>query len=216
MNQKKTFKSVIAGFAILMVLLPPFAALNSLLTRWLDESAWYQPIQEYIVPWQARMVAATISPFGVPSRVTPGNPISAFYMIKGGAAIPVNLSWNCLGWQSMLLLIISLFAGLRGNYTTRSRFQLVAIGLLGTILVNVFRMSVIALGIYYVNSLAAQIVHDYFASFVTLLWIIFFWWFSYRYILLENSPYLNDPVSLGRGGWAGELIVLRSKLGKAD
>ena len=61
------------------------------------------------------------------------------------------------------------------------------LGFTGTLLVNIFRMSIIAIGIYYVNSLAAQIVQDYFAAFLTLIWLIFFWWFSYAYVLEEKA-----------------------------
>ena len=183
MKQKNTFKTIFAGFAIILALLPVFAALNSFLTEGLNRAGWWRPIQEFIVPWQARMVAAAVSPFGIDSRVTPGGPLSAFYMIKEGAAIPVDLSWNCLGWQSALLLFVSLFAGLRGAFSNLSRIKCVILGLLGTLLMNIFRMSFIAIGIYYVNSLAAQIVHDYFAAFLTLIWLIFFWYFSYSFIL---------------------------------
>jgi len=183
MKQKQTFRTILAGFAIILALLPLFAALNSFLTEGLNRAGWYRPIQEFIVPWQARMVAVAISAFGIDSRVTPGSALSAFYMIKNGAAIPVDLSWNCLGWQSALLLVVSLFAGLRGKFSNFSRVKCIALGLLGTLLVNIFRMSFIAIGIYYVNALAAQIVHDYFAALLTLIWLIFFWWFSYSFIL---------------------------------
>jgi len=108
-------------------------------------------------------------------------------MIKNGAAIPVDLSWNCLGWQSGLLLLVSLVAGLRGAFTTVSRIKCVIFGLTGTLLMNILRMSIIALGIYYVNSLAAQIVHDYFAAFLTLIWLVVFWWFAYAYILESRN-----------------------------
>ena len=187
MKQKQTFKTLFAGFAIILALLPVFAALNSFLTEGLNRAGWWQPIQDFIVPWQARMVSAAISPFGIESRVTPGSRLSAFYMIKDGAAIPVDLSWNCLGWQSGLLLIVSLIAGLRGAFSNLSRIKCILLGLSGTILLNIFRMSIIAIGIYYVNSLAAQIVHDYFAALLTLIWLIFFWWFSYSFVLLSNK-----------------------------
>ena len=187
MKQKQTFKNIFAGFAIILALLPVFAALNSFLTEGLNKAGWWRPIQDFIVPRQARMVAATISPFGIESRVTPGSRLSAFYMIKDGAAIPVDLSWNCLGWQSGLLLIVSLIAGLRGAFSNLSRIKCILLGLSGTILLNIFRMSIIAIGIYYVNSLAAQIVHDYFAALLTLIWLIFFWWFSYSFVLLSNK-----------------------------
>lgn len=183
MTQKDTFKMLFATFAIIMVLLPPLAALNAFLTGFLNNAGWYRPIQDYIVPWQARMVAVAISPFGIDSRVTPGSRLAAFYMIKDGALIPVDLSWNCLGWQSALLFFVSLVAGLRGAFSHLSRIKCVILGLLGTLLINIFRMSFIAIGIYYVNSVAAQIVHDYFAALLTLIWLIFFWWFSYSFVL---------------------------------
>ena len=186
MREKQTFKTVLACFVIVMSLLPMFAALNSFFTEGLNRAGWYRPIQKFIVPWQARMVAVAISPFGIESRVTPDSTLSTFYMIKKGTSIPVDLSWNCLGWQSALLLVVSLIAGLKGNYTNLSRLKCVALGLFGTLLLNIFRMAIIAIGIYYVNSLAAQIIHDYFASFLTLIWLITFWWFSYSYVLEEK------------------------------
>lgn len=187
MKQKSIFKIALASFAVIMMLLPFLAALNSFLTNFLNHAGWYRPIQEFIVPWQARMVAVAISPFGIDSRVTPDSRLSAFYMIKNGAAIPVDLSWNCLGWQSALLFIISLIAGLRGAFSNLSRIKCMILGLSGTLLINIFRMSLIAIGIYYVNSLAAQIVHDYLAAFLTLIWLIFFWWFAYAFVLEQKE-----------------------------
>lgn len=192
MKEKQTFKTLFAGFAIILALLPLFAALNSFLTEGLNRAGWWRPIQSFIVPRQARMVAAAISPFGIDSRVTPGSRLSAFYMIKDGAAIPVDLSWNCLGWQSALLLLVSLAAGLRGAFSNLSRVKCVLLGLTGTLLINIFRMSIITIGIYYVNSLAAQIIHDYLAAFLTLIWLVFFWWFSYSFILEERSPAVQE------------------------
>ena len=169
-----------------MILLPLFAALSSVLTEALSNAGWYRPIQKYVVPWEARLVAATIAPLGIEARVT-SNPKAAFYMVKQGMAMPVDLSWNCLGWQSALLLVISLVAGLRGNYSYFSRIQCVLFGFLGTLFVNVLRMALVAGGIYYVNSLFGMVVHDYFAAFVTILWLLGFWWFSYSYILQHRS-----------------------------
>jgi len=182
MKQKETFKTLLAGFALILIVLPPLALLNSFLTKALNNAGWYRPIQKYIVPWQARLVAATIAPLGIEAKVT-SDPKAAFYMVKEGAAMPVDLSWNCLGWQSILLLVISLVAGLRGNYTNLSRVKCVLFGLLGILLINVFRMAFIATGIYYINSLFGMIVHDYFAAFLTILWLGGFWWFSYSFIL---------------------------------
>jgi exosortase/archaeosortase family protein len=65
--------------------------------------------------------------------------------------------------------------------------EVVLFGILGTFLSNICRMSLITALAYYWNEFAAMIVHDYFAMFVSLVWMIFFWWFSYAYILEEKQ-----------------------------
>lgn len=184
--QKDIYKNIFIWFSMVMICLPTFAALNSVMTKWLDNSGWYKPIQKYIVPWQARMVSKVLMLVSIDSKVTSGESRYAFFMIRDGAGIPVDLSWNCLGWQSILLLIVSLFAGLRGNFTLISRIKIILFGILGTILANVFRMCLVATLIYYVSSFAALVVHDYFAAFITLSWLIIFWTFSYKYILISK------------------------------
>jgi len=59
----------------------------------------------------------------------------------------------------------------------------VVFGVLGAFLSNLFRMAFNTSLAYYWNSLAAMIIHDYFASFIALIWMVFFWWFSYSFVL---------------------------------
>jgi hypothetical protein len=47
---------------------------------------------------------------------------------------------------------------------------------------------------YYWNTAAAMIIHDYFASFVALVWMLFFWWFSYRYILEDKTVVIPEKI----------------------
>ena len=184
--QKDTFKILLAGFAILMIVLPVFAALNAFMTESLDKAGWYRPIQKYLVPWQARMVAAAIAPFGVVSKVTPGSSLSAFYMIKDGAAIPVDLSWNCLGWQSFLLFFASLLFGFRGDYTFHSKVEAFVFGLSGTFLVNIVRLVFTAALVGWWRGLFMILFHNYFFTFTAIVWLFVFWWFVYRYVLEER------------------------------
>ena len=187
MREKYTFKMIFLALAIILMLLPIFAALNSFLTKTLDAAGWYRPIQKHVVPWEAKLVSAAVYPLGIKTRVTAGPTRFAFYMIKDNSIMPVDLSWNCLGWQSMLLLIISLIAGLRGRFTNISRIECIVLGFFGTLLINVFRMSFIAAGIYYINEIFAMVIHDYLAAFLALIWLMVFWWFSYSFVLEERS-----------------------------
>ena len=182
---------IFLGLAVILLLLPIFAALNSFLTKTLDTASWYRPIQKYVVPWEAKLVSAAVYPFGIKTRINVGPSKFAFYMVKDTSVVPVDLAWNCLGWQSMLLLVVSLFAGLRGKFSNISRLECIVFGFFGTLLINIFRMSFIAAGIYYINEVFAMVIHDYIAAFLTILWLLFFWWFSYSFILESKSKRMH-------------------------
>jgi exosortase/archaeosortase family protein len=91
-----------------------------------------------------------------------------------------------------VLLGLTLITGLKGEWKTMSKVETVLLGVLGTFLVNVFRMAFITSLAYYVNHIAAMIIHDYFAAFIALIWLIFFWWFSYSFILEERKPIIEE------------------------
>lgn len=188
MKQKRTFKLLFVILAIILMLLPFVAALHSLLTDFFSNLGWYQVINQYIVPWESRLVAVAIRPLGISSVVTPDSPRSAFYMItRQGTPMSVNLAWNCLGWQSMLILVISIIFGLRGSFTWLSRIECILLGFFGTMLVNVLRMAIVAAGIYYINQVFALVVHDYLVALMTIAWLVVFWWFSYAFVLEPRS-----------------------------
>lgn len=189
MKQKQTFKLLFIILALILMLLPLVAALQSILTNFFANLAWYQVTNQYIVPWEARLVAVAIKPLGISSVVTPNSPRTAFYMVtRQGIPMSVNLAWNCLGWQSMLILVISIIFGLRGNFTRLSRIECILLGLFGTLLVNVLRMAIVAAGIYYINQVFAMVIHDYLVALMTIVWLFFFWWFSYSFVLEEKYP----------------------------
>ena len=185
MKQKQTFKLILAGLAVMLALLPFVTTFNSVLTSVINSIGLYQTIQNTIVPFESRLIVTIIRPLGIPAFLAPVGERAAFYLLKGTEYFPVELQWNCLGWQSLVLLALSFIVGLQGNFTKLSRIECITIGLSGTFLLNILRMVFITVGIYYVNTAFALLIHDYFAALTTILWLFFFWWFSYSFVL-EN------------------------------
>lgn len=181
--QKNTFKLLFLGLVVMLVALPFVTTFNSALTAVINKVGFYKVIQETVVPFESRFVVTIIRFLGVPAFLSPLGETADFVLVKGKDYFPVDLQWNCLGWQSLLLLFISFLVGFQGNFTRLSKLECIAIGLLGTFLVNIFRMVFISVGVYYVNTIFALLIHDYFAAFVTILWLFFFWWFSYSFVL---------------------------------
>ncbi len=187
-QEKSTFMLIFLSAAILLLMLPFFTTFNELLTRIFEKIHLYMAIQNYVVPYETRLVGAVLKPLGISYLAHfDGMTVNGRYL---------GLTWNCIGWQSLLLLGITLLTGLVGNFTFWSKVEAVAIGIIGTFLVNIFRMAFTAwLGAFY-GEVFALVFHDYFATFVILAWLFVFWWFSYAYVLRQkrNIKYQNSNV----------------------
>jgi len=183
MKQKATFKKLFAGIAILLAALPFIVTFSAGLTSVFNKIGAYIWLQEQVVPFEARLVAVVLRLVRINGVVTPGQSFAMLLERPGQSSLPVQLEWNCLGWQSLVLLILTLITGLGGDWKLFSKIETIIFGILGTFLINVFRMALITSLAYYVNHIAAMIIHDYFAALVALIWLIFFWWFSYSFIL---------------------------------
>jgi len=101
--------------------------------------------------------------------------------------VPLKITWNCVGWQSMLLFTLSVIFGLRARiYSKLSVFKTIFIGVFGTVLVNLGRIFIVSLLGAYSPKIFAIVYHDYLAAFLTILWLFIFWWFSYSFLLEEK------------------------------
>jgi exosortase/archaeosortase family protein len=185
-DQKATFKKLFAAVAILLAVLPFIVTFSAALTSFFNKIGWYIALQRFVVPFEARLVAVLLRVVNIRGVVTPGSNFAMLLERPGQSYLPVSLEWNCLGWQSLVMLGLTLATGLRGNWKLLSKLEVVLVGILGTFLVNLFRMAFITALAYYVNEIAARIIHDYFAAFAALIWLIFFWWFSYSFVLEER------------------------------
>ena len=184
MKQKRTFTTIFALLAVFLVALPFLVSFNEVLTHMVEKFRLYMWVQEKIVPIEVRMVGVLVSPLGIKYLAhAQGMTVNGTY---------AQMTWNCIGWQSLLLLLVSLLFGLRGNYALLSKIETLLIGLLGTFLVNLVRLAFIVLLLAYSRPLFAVVYHDYLAAMTTVIWLFVFWWFSYAYVLEEVKPRLGD------------------------
>lgn len=178
MKQKRTFAIIFALLAVTLATLPFLVSLNEILTHLVEKFSLYMWVQNQIVPMEVKMVGVLVKPLGV-----------AYQAHQGGLTVNgiyAGMTWNCIGWQSLLLFFVTLIFGLRGNYTLWSKWETVLIGLLGTFLINLSRLVMIVLLLAYSRPLFAVVYHDYLAAIVTVIWLIGFWWFSYAFVLDER------------------------------
>ena len=137
---------------------------------------------------EAKMMGVILMPFGYDYAFSPTNSI----IVDG---ISMGITWNCLGWQSFLLLGVTLAVGFRGRYTKLSILEALGIGILGTFWLNIFRMLFTILLAVHVPPLFRIVFHDYLAAGTTVIWLFLFWWFAYAYVLEERTVSLVSDTS---------------------
>ncbi len=185
---KQTLSMALVFLALNLMLLPLTTTTNELWTRLIEKLSVYQLLQSYIVPYISRLI------YGILARL-PGLVVSTFPSGVVVNGTDVRITWNCLGWQSFFILLLTLSVGLTGPYSLRSKMETVLLGVLGTLLVNIFRITLTAALVGWWRGLFVILFHDYFSSFVYIGWLFCFWWFAYRYVLeVDRSHQLKTQL----------------------
>ncbi|MFZ5366125.1 MAG: hypothetical protein ACOZBZ_02430 [Patescibacteria group bacterium] len=179
---KATFSTIFLILVITLMILPFLTTFNEFLTALIYKIGWYRVIQDFLLPFETRMIVVVVEILG--QKAVAG--ISTVSVLRDDVWQKIAISWNCIGWQSALVLFVTLLTGLQGPYTKVSKLECLAIGILGTFLINILRISLVAILIVYINAIPATVAHDYFSAFILILWLFFYWWFSYSFVLEEK------------------------------
>lgn len=181
--------TLLAMSCALLMLLPLVTTFDEFLTTVALQLGVNNPLQS-IVPIEARMVVSLLGVVGVRAAAS-GSHIVVWD--AAGAMHTLFISWNCIGWQSLLLLGVSFFSGLRGEQALASRLQVIVIGVSGTMLLNLVRVAAVAALEATWGHLPALIFHDYGGTILVIGWLFFFWIAVQRWILVAPA---SDDVEM--------------------
>ncbi len=176
---RDTYQLILLLSAVTLLLLPFITTFNEFMTAMVMTMHLDGVLREWIVPAEARMVAVLLSPLGVDVSVSS----TSVYIGGGDFPLPVFISWNCVGWQSLILFALTVKTGLGGRYTLASQLRALSLGLLGIVWINLLRIAGIALVAYYFGRLPAVLAHDYGGTLMTIVWLALFWYFAINYVL---------------------------------
>jgi exosortase/archaeosortase family protein len=173
--------TLLAVLCALLMLLPLVTTFDDLLTTWAMQLGANNPLQA-IVPVEARMVVGVLALAGIHAAASG----SHLVVWDGtGAMHTLFISWNCIGWQSLVLLGVSFISGLRGRHSLEARAQIIVIGVAGTMLLNLLRVAAVAAIAATVGVTPAVLFHDYGGTLLIIGFLFGFWIFVQRWILGE-------------------------------
>lgn len=173
---RRIFLYLFIILTVWILVLPLVTTGEHFLTRVANSIGGLRAVQEIIIPHEAKIIAVILKPFGF--NVAP----TSFGIYVNG--VLVTIWWSCIGWQSLLLTLLALWAGLKGKFTFASKIEVATLAILGFFFLTVVRLvSVAVVGANW-GTLVALMYHDYFASsLLTFVWLFAFWWFSYSFVL---------------------------------
>jgi exosortase/archaeosortase family protein len=183
MTQSRTttpvFAMLMALAAVALVVLPFVSTFDDVLTQIGIRLGIAAPLQ-VIVPEEVRVTVAVLGFFSIRAGAA-GNQLVVWN--ASGAPQTLFISWNCVGWQSLILLGLSLIVGLRGQMTLGTRIEVIAFGVAGTVLVNLVRITVVCLLAASAGYLPAVLFHDYGGTLLIVAWLFGFWLIAYRWLV---------------------------------
>jgi exosortase/archaeosortase family protein len=163
-----------------LMLLPLVTTFDDFLTSWALRLGANNPLQSF-VPVEARMVVSLLGLIGVRAAAS-GSDIVVWD--GSGSMHTLFISWNCIGWQSLILLGMTFFSGLRSRQQVGSKLQVIVIGVCGTMLLNLARGAMVAALEATWGHLPALIFHDYGGTILVIGWLFVFWVAVQRWILV--------------------------------
>lgn len=178
-TRRETFSNLFILLVIILAFLPIITTFQDILTRivlYFDAYRWFERI---VVPYELRIVGVILNLLQIPSRAGP----SYIEFIRNGQKEVIYLIWNCVGWQSFIFLGVTLITGLSGKFTRLSKIQALLIGLSGTYLINILRITLVILIYYFTGRGLGRVFHDYFSNLLSIVWLFIFWWIAYSYVL---------------------------------
>ena len=175
--------TLIALACALLMVLPLVTTFNDLLTVWAMQLGANNPLQA-VVPTEARMVVSLLGIAGIRAAASGSHLV---VWDGAGSMHTLFISWNCIGWQSLILFGVSLISGLRGGHSIESRAQVVCIGVAGTMLLNLLRVSAVAAIAATVGVAPAVLFHDYGGTILFVGFMFAFWAFAQRWVLVPRE-----------------------------
>lgn len=178
-DRRSVYVGLLAASCAMLLILPFVTTFDEFLTATTQHFGLVHPLLSLAAP-EARAVVAILGVLGVQAQAAGGE---LYVWDSSGQRQALLISTTCIGWQSLILLGLSCLVGLRGGYSKEAKVQVLLIGVLGTVFVNLLRMTAVSLVAADFGFWPAVLVHDYGGTLIIVVWLFAFWAFAHRWIL---------------------------------
>jgi len=180
---------IIFGFGAILAM-PLNALFNDVITRIVMVTGLYVPLRDVVLPRVVAMVAVMLKMLGFKTTVYN---FQLLTLTRCAQTVWVILFWNCIGWQTLILLSCTLVFGISGSYTRLSKLVCIALGFQFTILISYLRILMVSIVAFFWGTLPAITFHEYGGTVLVLFCLFLFWYVSFKWIFVI-APSAEDVI----------------------
>ena len=188
------YRNLLVVAVISLIFMPFLTSFNEIITMIFEKSNIFRIIQNLVSTFTVKVLTVILNTLGIPAVVYGSN----LYLTQDWMPVQLNIGWNFIGWQSFIILLITLLTGLKGPYTLRSKVITVILAIKGTLLVIITKTLIPILLAYHLGYVPSIIFHNYLGTLLTLLWFAVLWNYAFKGILVRKyqNDYLLDASQL--------------------
>jgi len=135
---------------------------------------WLEYPMEPLVPYFVQIMLPVLTLLGIPATVDNANP-NLIWLTTSKGPVPVLFTAGCIGIQSFLAFsVIVVVTMMEDSANSRTKVFWSVGGVIGTFVVDIFRVSLIGVVIYYFGYENWGEVHSWIGYAMFLLWLVFF------------------------------------------
>jgi exosortase/archaeosortase family protein len=191
-ERRAVYIGLLAATCAMLLILPFVTTFDDFLTAATKQFGLVHPLLSLASP-EARAVVAVLGVLGVNAQAA-GDML--YVWDWNGQRQALLISTTCIGWQSLILLGLSCLVGLRGPGSKEAKVQVLLVGVLGTVLVNLARMTIVCIVAAEFGFWPAVLVHDYGGTLIIVAWLFSFWAFAHRWLLGDQpADNLDEAVA---------------------
>jgi len=180
---RSVLQGVLWTLLLALAVLPLINNMNDILAKVTLATGLHVTIEKSIVPAMTNMVSMILRFFFKIENLAVGGSI---YIQTIHGFHNLYIGWNCVGWQSLILLLFSGVTGLAGDWTPKSKLKCALLGLEGLVVINFTRIVAIALVLLRWGPGSAVMFHDHLSQLLTFAWLAVFWYVSNEFMLEPN------------------------------
>ena len=164
-----------------------FNSLNAIAVHVVSYTGIYRIIEQVVIPLEVQSTLFLLRILDIKATGA-GSIISVIHGSKWQNFI---VTWNCTGWQSLVILLISYITLIQFKGIFLKKAAIIFTGIIWMYFVNIIRIT-LQIGIFHKAGFApAFVFHDYFAKAYLILMFCIFWIAVYNFVLKGEAQNIS-------------------------